>query len=102
MVVYIGHNNPEVVMLQVVCNGHLIAQTEFEYYATPSDDLQQIYHLLQGNLPGFFPNFGAYGGVAGGSGQIGGGNHGLGGSQYMGGGYQCKSMCGYRLSEYSK
>ena len=57
-----GHPKPELVMLQVFCNGQVVAYTEFEYYQTIDAELQSFYHMLNSNLPGFFPTMGGMGG----------------------------------------
>ena len=57
-----GHPKPELVMLQVLCNGQVVAYTEFEYYQTIDTDLQTFYHMLNSNLPGFFPTMGGMSG----------------------------------------
>lgn len=57
-----GHPKPELVMLQVLCNGQVVAYTEFEYYQTIDTELQTFYHMLNSNLPGFFPTMGGMGG----------------------------------------
>ena len=50
-----AHPRAELVYLQLICNGQVISQTEFEFYQTVNDDLSQIYHLLNNNMSAFFP-----------------------------------------------
>jgi hypothetical protein len=56
-----SHPKAEMVFLQLICNGQVISQTEFEFYQTVTDDLQHIYHLLNNNMSAFFPTMGGLG-----------------------------------------
>ena len=46
----------------MLCNGRVVAYTEFEYYQTIDTELQSFYHMLNSSLPGFFPTVGGMGG----------------------------------------
>jgi hypothetical protein len=70
--------------LQVVCGGHVIASTEFTYYANTQYHSDLLFQYLTQTFPSYFPDVGA-GGMGGPMGPDGGdGGYGVGGA---GGGY---------------
>ena len=71
--------------LQVVCNGQVIASTEFTYYANAQYHSDLLFQYLTQTFPSYFPEVGAGGGMGGAMG--GGGGDGLGGAGGYGGYY---------------
>lgn len=68
------HHIPETLMLQVVCGGQVVAQTEFTYYANAQYHSDLLFQYLTQSFPGYFPqiepgplgDIGSEGGVPGG------------------------------------
>ena len=56
------HDIPETVILQVVTNGQLIAQTEFTYYANAQYNSDMLFHYLTHSFPQYFPDVSMGGG----------------------------------------
>jgi len=58
--------------LQVICNGQMIAQSEFIYYASAQYNSDMLFQYLSQNLPSYFHQAelggGAMGGATGGGG----------------------------------
>lgn len=52
--------------LQVICQGHVVAQTNFTYYANSQYNSDMMFHYLVHNFPGYFPEVGMDGGMGGG------------------------------------
>lgn len=49
-----GHDIPETVLLQVYCEGRVLAQSEFTYYANSQFNSDQLFHYLVQNMPQYF------------------------------------------------
>lgn len=50
----IGYDMPETVLLQVYCEGRVLAQSEFTYYANTQFNSDQLFHYLVQNMPHYF------------------------------------------------
>ena len=49
-----GYDCPETVALQVYCEGRVLAQTEFTYYANTQYHSDQLFQYLVQNMPQYF------------------------------------------------
>lgn len=77
---------PETVLLQVYCEGRVLAQSEFTYYANTQYHSDQLFQYLVQNMPQYFQVDDISGAMGGGDGGMGpGGAGGMGGGG--GGGY---------------
>ncbi len=79
-ILFLEHDIPETMTLQVIVHGQVVAQTNFTYYASAQYNSDMLFHYLVQNFPGYFPEVGMDGGM-------GGTTNGGGGDVFSGGGY---------------
>ncbi len=79
------HQVAETVILQVVCNGQVLSQSEFTYYGDGAYYSEMLYQFLSHNMPTYFQQADLGGGLGGAEGMMGGGGASGGGYAYSGG-----------------